>query len=112
MLSFTQENTLPERKWWGYRNAKGGLIVSRFESMDVLLDARRSPAIAEVRGPFMARGGTDAMRKLEDMLGGRREYVVALDSGQERVLWARSPDEALDMASERGWRAVNVVLSE
>lgn len=55
-------------QWWGYRHVNGTLQVKRYFDQEDILDARDSPFVARVVGPFEASSREDAIEKAEQEL--------------------------------------------
>ena len=57
---------MSDLKWWGYLHENGGIQVKRyFGSMDTQ-EARESPFVDAVFGPFNADGREDAINKIKE----------------------------------------------
>jgi len=51
--------------WWGYLHVDGSLQVKRYFSDLDLAEARESPFVESVYGPWVADGREDALNKLK-----------------------------------------------
>lgn len=52
-------------QWWGYVHINGSLQVKRYFSTRDLVEARESPFVKSVYGPWEASGRDDAISKLK-----------------------------------------------
>lgn len=48
-------------KWWGYLHENGNILAKRYSDKRDLDDARESPFVQRVFGPFMAKDRKDAI---------------------------------------------------
>lgn len=55
------ENTLT---WWGYRHTNGHVQAKRYWGPLDLKEARESPFVAAIHGPFEATGREDALSQI------------------------------------------------
>lgn len=65
-----------ELEWWGYLHVAGTVQVKRYFGHRDTGEARVSPFVARVVGPFMAKGREDALRIARERLG-----MGGLDAG-------------------------------
>jgi len=54
-----------EIQWWGYVHIDGSLQVKRYFSAKDLTEARESPFVESVYGPWEVNGRDDAISKLK-----------------------------------------------
>lgn len=56
---------MSDLQWWGYRHISGTLQAKRYWSMMEIDDARESPFVKLIYGPFNADGRDEALEILE-----------------------------------------------
>lgn len=54
-------------KWWGYVHANGTIQAKRYFDRQDLADARESPFVDQVLGPFDATDRDDAIRHITEI---------------------------------------------
>ena len=54
-----------ELEWWGYEHVNGSLHVKRYFGPQDLREARQSPMVARVRGPWDVNGREEALDRLQ-----------------------------------------------
>ena len=60
-----------ELQWWGYRHTNGTFHVKRYlDDPGDLQEARESPFVDELTGPFLAANRESAMTHARERLGG------------------------------------------
>ena len=70
--------------WWGYLHTEGSLHVKRFFSKRDLEEARESPFVKEVHGPWAVASRDEAISKLklectiEEKEGGEESAEVSV----------------------------------
>lgn len=63
-----QEEEMSELLWWGYRHTQKTLQAKRYFSAQDIEEARESPFVAKVYGPFKAQGRDEALKILEEFV--------------------------------------------
>lgn len=56
-------------KWWGYLHTNGGVQVKRYFDNGDLVEAKKSPFVEKVCGPFMANDRDEAIKTASTQLG-------------------------------------------
>lgn len=51
--------------WWGYYHENGSIQVKRYFDREDLVEARRSPFVVSVKGPFEAENREEAIKIME-----------------------------------------------
>jgi len=56
-------------KWWGYIHENGSLQLKRYFGPEDLSEARESPFVRSVHGPWDCKDREEALKKLEQDSG-------------------------------------------
>jgi len=57
-------------EWWAYRHTNGHVLVKRYFGLEDLTEAKESPFVDQLVGPYMAKNREEAVMIATDSLGG------------------------------------------